>query len=67
MLHYYAVEFFAPIIVTPRISSANDLTIYIVSDRLSPVPECTLTLNVYRWNSSQAVHKILFQHITIVC
>lgn len=32
MLHYYAKNFFAPIIVTGYLTTTNDLDVYIVSD-----------------------------------
>ena len=66
MLHYYAVEFFAPIIVTPRLSQVNDLTIYIVSDKLSTINGCSLDINFYKWNSSRIIYTKTFSNITIV-
>ncbi|XP_046834343.1 beta-mannosidase [Vespa crabro] len=56
ILHYYAIEFFSPIIVTSHLSQAKELSIYIVSDKLYPINNCTLKLNIYNWNSMVPLH-----------
>ncbi|KAL2712717.1 beta-mannosidase [Vespula squamosa] len=56
ILHYYAIEFFSPIIVTSHLSQANELSIYIVSDKLYSINNCTLKLSIYNWNSMLPLH-----------
>lgn len=65
MLHYYAIEFFAPIIVTSHLSRANDLSIYIVSDKLHEQNNCSVNLIIYNWNSMIPVHMLSFDNIKI--
>ncbi|XP_012272143.1 beta-mannosidase [Orussus abietinus] len=65
MLHYFATEFFAPVIVTPRVSVDRDLTIYVVTDDLLSIESCTVKLNVYKWQSTVPVHTELYTDITI--
>ncbi|XP_043272252.1 beta-mannosidase [Venturia canescens] len=65
MLHYYAKDFFAPIIISPRLSYAKDLTIYIVSDRLLTVTGCSLDLNIHHYNSSVPVYTMNFMDVEI--
>lgn len=51
MLHYSALDFFAPIIVVPEIEISKNLTIYIVSDILTDL-ELVLNIEVYNWESN---------------
>lgn len=51
MLHYSALDFFAPIIVVPEIEISNNLTIYLVSDILIDL-EVILNVEVYNWESN---------------
>lgn len=66
MLHYYAKDFFAPIIVTPHLSISNELSIYIVSDRLYTLRNCTVEIRVYNWKSTTPVFAKSFGDIIIV-
>lgn len=65
MLHYYARDFFAPIIVTYYVKG-TDLTIYIVSDKLHPVRNTTLEVNLHAWNSMKPIRSYTHYNITIV-
>ncbi|KAI4490346.1 hypothetical protein M0802_010723 [Mischocyttarus mexicanus] len=65
MLHYYAKEFFSPIIVTSHLSRGNELSVYIVSDKLYEINNCTLKLSVYNWESMQPLHVYSFYNINI--
>ncbi|XP_072754584.1 beta-mannosidase-like isoform X2 [Anoplolepis gracilipes] len=65
MLHYYAKDFFAPIIVTSHLSISNDLSIYIVSDRLYTLTNCTMEMRVYNWSSITPTLTKFFGDITI--
>lgn len=66
ILHYYAIEFFSPIIVTSHLSQANELLIYIVSDKLYPISNCTLKLSTYSWNSMLPLHVHSIDNIKVV-
>lgn len=48
MLHYYAVKFFAPVIVVPEFQE-GELEIYVVSDLLQDI-NVTLSVYVYNWD-----------------
>ncbi|XP_076657377.1 beta-mannosidase [Halictus rubicundus] len=64
MLHYYAVDFFAPIIVTYYIQK-TDFSIYIVSEKLHPITNTTLEVNLYTSDSMKPVQSYSFHNITI--
>lgn len=55
MMHYYAKDFFAPIIVTGHLTAARELDVYLVSDVLTTFYNVTLTINVYNWSSLKPV------------
>lgn len=65
MLHYYAVEFFAPIIVTYYIRNMH-LSIHIVSDKTHSVKNATLEVNLYALNNMKPVQSYIYPNITIV-
>lgn len=65
MLHYYAAEFFAPVIVTYYITY-TDLKLYIVSDKLYPIPNITLEVNLYAWNDMKPIQSHTYSNIIIV-
>ncbi|XP_017879617.1 beta-mannosidase [Ceratina calcarata] len=64
MLHYYAMEFFAPIIVTYYIKN-TDLSFYIVSDKLHAIQNATLEVNLYMLNSMKPVQTHVHRNIVI--
>jgi len=66
MLHYYAKDFFAPIIVTSYLSISNHLSIYVVSDQLYTLTNCTVKLHVYKWKSMKPIYMLAFNDIIIV-
>lgn len=51
MLHYFAKDFFAPIIVTGHVTNAGQLDFYVISDLTSSVYNATVDVNVFAWNS----------------
>lgn len=65
MLHYYAMEFFAPIIVTYYINDMH-LLIYIVSDMTYSIKNAILEVNLYAWNSIKPVQSYVHPNIIIV-
>nr|XP_034176960.1 beta-mannosidase isoform X1 [Osmia lignaria] len=64
MLHYYAAEFFAPIIVTYYVRNM-DLSFYIVSDKLHPITNTTLEVNLYTTNNMKPIKSYTYYNITI--
>lgn len=50
-MHYYAKDFFAPIIVTGHLTAARQLDVYLVSDVLTTHYNVTLNITVYNWSS----------------
>lgn len=66
MLHYYAKDFFAPIIVTSYLSTSKELSIYVVSDRLYTLTNCTVKLHLYKWESMKPIFALSFNDIVIV-
>ena len=51
MLHYYAKNFFAPVIVSTRLTHARELEIYVISDLHYALKHFFITINIYKWNS----------------
>lgn len=51
MLHYSAMDFFAPIIVVPELEISDNLTMYLISDVLYDV-EVFLIVEIYNWESN---------------
>ncbi|XP_015586922.1 beta-mannosidase isoform X2 [Cephus cinctus] len=66
MLHYYVKDCFAPVIVTPHLSLADELTIYVVSDKLVPISDCTLSINVYKWDMNLPLYTKKYPNIVIM-
>ncbi|XP_066904163.1 beta-mannosidase [Halyomorpha halys] len=63
MLHYYAKDFFAPVIVSPEISVDREtMSIYIVVDGYAPKKSANLTFNMYNWTN---INWSPFQKITL--
>ena len=50
MLHYFAVDFFAPLLITPQLLVTGILKLSIVSDLLYDLA-ASVTVSVYRWDS----------------
>ncbi|CAG9764678.1 unnamed protein product [Ceutorhynchus assimilis] len=55
MLHYFAKNFFANVIVTGHINDARELQVYTVNDQLSPENFTTAIIRVYKYNSPDFV------------
>lgn len=66
MLHYYAKEFFAPVIVTPHVSVANELELYVISDLLTDLKHCSVDMNIYKWSSGSRLYTQNIGDFTIV-
>ncbi|XP_057338531.1 beta-mannosidase [Microplitis mediator] len=66
ILHNYAEDFFAPIIISPRLSPIDDLTIFIVSDELHPRFNCSVEMNVYKfWEESSDIFTRKFNNVSV--
>lgn len=51
MLHYFAMSFFAPVLVSPRLLSSGDVHVYLLNDRFVPIDNGEITVDVYNWTS----------------
>lgn len=61
MLHYYAKDFFAPLIITGRLNTDRSLDIYVVNEYL-PIYGAIVFLRVFEWQSFQ---EVLNQNLTL--
>lgn len=50
MLHYFAVDFFSPLLITPQLLVSGTIILNIVSDLLYDI-HASVTVSVYRWDS----------------
>ncbi|KAF2896968.1 hypothetical protein ILUMI_09207, partial [Ignelater luminosus] len=55
MLHYYAKNFFAPIILVGDLISDSRINVYVISDLMETVFNATITVNILRWDSFNPV------------
>ncbi len=65
MLHYYAAQFFSPVIVTADLNGKGMITINVISDLLVDMKNVEVQLEIYKWNSMVPV-EISSQIITLV-
>ncbi|XP_032664482.1 beta-mannosidase [Odontomachus brunneus] len=65
MLHYYAKDFFAPVIVTSRLTNSDELTIYVVSDQLFWLTNCHVDIRVYNWKSMTPIHTKSYHNVIV--
>lgn len=66
MLHYYAKEFFSPVIVTSRITRANELLIYVVSDLFDELKNLSVEIIVYEWITAKLIDSKKLDSLVIV-
>lgn len=57
MLHYFAKEFFAPIIITGRFTVDKKLQVFVVSDLLKYIGDATAIVSIYKWDSFNPVNQ----------
>ncbi|XP_054259027.1 beta-mannosidase isoform X2 [Macrosteles quadrilineatus] len=56
MLHYFAVDFFSPVLVSPSRDALNELHVFVISDlKLHTAMSLVMRLSVYNWHSLQPV------------
>lgn len=51
MLHYFAKRFFAPILVSPRLTLTGDVDVYLINDRFVPIIDAEIVVDVFNWTS----------------
>lgn len=51
MLHYFAMSFFAPVLVSPRLLASGDVHVYLLNDRFVSIENGEITVDVYNWTS----------------
>lgn len=51
MLHYFAKNFFAPVLVSPHFSSTGSVLVYLLNDRFVPINNAEIVLETFHWNS----------------
>ena len=66
MLHYYTKDFFAPVIITSRVTKANEALIYIVSDLLHNLSNLTVEILVYEWKTAKCIYTTQISNVTVV-
>ncbi|CAH1390501.1 unnamed protein product [Nezara viridula] len=68
MLQYYAFDFFAPIIVSPEMSSdEKQISVYVVADGAVSYKYANLIFNIYRWDSNSICpEKTFTRNISVV-
>lgn len=55
MLHYFATNFFSPVLVSPYTSDSNTIVVYGVSDAIYNNSNVNLHVDIYRWDSFSPV------------
>ncbi|KAJ9591465.1 hypothetical protein L9F63_002071 [Diploptera punctata] len=61
ILHYFAKDFFAPILVSPYKRADGVLRVDLISDILTDM-QCVLNIFVYKWNSLNPIYNISSNH-----
>ncbi|CAK1550482.1 unnamed protein product [Leptosia nina] len=51
MLHYFARRFFAPVLVSPRLTLTGDVDVYLINDRFVPIIDAEIIVDVFNWSS----------------
>ncbi|KAI5633033.1 beta-mannosidase [Phthorimaea operculella] len=60
MLQYFAVRFFAPVLVSPRLQSSGHLDIYLLNDRFVPIVDAQIKVDLYSWSSLVPLNSTTF-------
>ncbi|CAG4957469.1 unnamed protein product [Colias eurytheme] len=51
MLHYFAKRFFAPVLISPRLTLTGDVDVYLINDRFVPIIDANIVVDVFNWTS----------------
>lgn len=65
MLHYFARNFFAPVIVRGHQKETGELDVYVISDEVRSISNVKMAVNVYSWNSQMALHSYIINDIFV--
>ncbi|KAJ8675359.1 hypothetical protein QAD02_011145 [Eretmocerus hayati] len=65
MLHYYVKDFFSPIIITSRLSRANELSIHVVSDVLQSLSGLVIKIKMYDLEESRLVKTVEIKNVSV--
>lgn len=57
MLHYFAKDFFAPVIITGHLTPSRTLDIYVVNDNINNFLNLEAHITTFRWSSFEPVYK----------
>ncbi|XP_075983148.1 beta-mannosidase [Anticarsia gemmatalis] len=60
MLHYYAKNFFSPVLVSPMFKLTGDVDVYLINDRFEPINDAQIVVDVFNWGSFSPVSTKLF-------
>lgn len=66
MLHYLAKNFFAPIIISPEVTPASELNIYLVSDILEDIYDATINVSAVPYSSFDQKNLFSLNNVTVV-
>lgn len=58
MLHYYAKEFFSPILVSPRLMYNREISTFIINDGVPNIVNAMLTVDTFRWDSLTPISSV---------
>lgn len=56
MLHYFARDFFAPVIVRGHQKETGKFDVYVISDQVVPIFDKRVAVKVYSFNSLTPLH-----------
>lgn len=51
MLHYFAKSFFAPVLVSPRMTLTSEVNVYLINDQFVPIYDANITVEMFNWTS----------------
>lgn len=65
MLHYFAKKFFSPVLVSPELTTYDEMHVYLISDLVEDVANVQLNITVYSWDDFQP-RKVITSNETLV-
>lgn len=66
MLHYFAKNFFSPVLVSPELTSYDELNVYLISDLLDDIPDVELNISVYSYDDFNPKKIISSKEILVI-
>lgn len=55
MLHYYAKDFFSPILVSPRLQPTREIDVFLINDNITNIVNATLIIDTFKWSSLEPI------------